>query len=82
MGRWEMDIKSQRDESGVQEISVQTDCECKTVCRRILYTLDSDGETGREQSRVSTTQGNAKKCGKLDELVERDDSLADELCFS
>lgn len=33
-------------------------------------------------SRVSTTQGNAKKCGKLDELVERDYSLADELCFS
>lgn len=37
---------------------------------------------GETQSRVSTTQGNAKKCGKLDELVERDDSLADELCFS
>lgn len=33
-------------------------------------------------SHVSTMQGNAKKCGKLDELVERNYSLADELCFS
>lgn len=37
---------------------------------------------GETFSRVSTMQGNAKKCGKLDELVGRDYSLADELCFS